>query len=233
MALECGHRRAVAVAAQLGVGVIEAWQFELGGERHRAEHNDPCRNSRTRAEPTAWRATASGWSRKGCGCLPRRRSGRGQSQLDNKSVTSRQLLARARSREWCPRRPGSAPAEHKRKRRPCMARKRVFLLLVAALAIAGASVAVAQASTGGRSHRHDGDQGSRKGGGSGTRHADQAPRRDLPGERLVRPLLRHLSQRGQPDGRAAVPCRAGHADGERAVGGAADEQPQQRQSAAA
>ncbi len=50
-----------------------------------------------------------------------------------------------------------------------MARKRVFLLLVAALAIAGASVAVAQASTGARSHRHDGDQGSGRGSGSGTR----------------------------------------------------------------
>ncbi len=42
-----------------------------------------------------------------------------------------------------------------------MARKRVFLLLFAALALAGVSVAVAQASTGGRSHRHGGGQGSR------------------------------------------------------------------------
>ena len=50
-----------------------------------------------------------------------------------------------------------------------MARKRVFLLLVAALAIAGASVAVAQASTGGRSHHRDGDQGSGRGSGSDTR----------------------------------------------------------------
>jgi phospholipase C len=47
-----------------------------------------------------------------------------------------------------------------------MARKRVLSLLLAALVIAGASVAVAQASTGGRSHRHDGDHGS--GGGPST-----------------------------------------------------------------
>ena len=40
-----------------------------------------------------------------------------------------------------------------------MARKRVLLLLAAALAVAGASVAVAQASTGGRSHGRDGDHG--------------------------------------------------------------------------
>jgi phospholipase C len=47
-----------------------------------------------------------------------------------------------------------------------MARKRVLSLLLAAFVIAGASVAVAQASTGGRSHRHDGDHGS--GGGPAT-----------------------------------------------------------------
>jgi phospholipase C len=40
-----------------------------------------------------------------------------------------------------------------------MARKRVLTLLMAAFLIAGASVAVAQASTHGRSHRHDGDHG--------------------------------------------------------------------------
>ena len=51
-----------------------------------------------------------------------------------------------------------------------MARKRVFLLLLAALVVAGASVAVAQASTGARSHRHDDDQAfGGWGGGSGTR----------------------------------------------------------------
>src|SRR5690242_4579120 len=47
-----------------------------------------------------------------------------------------------------------------------MARKRVLSLLLAAFLIAGASVAVAQASTHGRSHRHDGDRGS--GGGPAT-----------------------------------------------------------------
>jgi phospholipase C len=47
-----------------------------------------------------------------------------------------------------------------------MARKRVLSLLLAAFFIAGASVAVAQASTHGRSHRHDGDHGS--GGGPAT-----------------------------------------------------------------
>jgi phospholipase C len=46
-----------------------------------------------------------------------------------------------------------------------MARKRMLTLLIAAFVIAGASVAVAQASTGGRSHRHDGDHG---GGGGPT-----------------------------------------------------------------
>ncbi|MBV9605223.1 MAG: hypothetical protein JO027_08955, partial [Solirubrobacterales bacterium] len=46
-----------------------------------------------------------------------------------------------------------------------MARKRVLSLLLAALLIVGASVAVAQASTGGRSHRHDGDPGSGGWGG--------------------------------------------------------------------
>ena len=45
-----------------------------------------------------------------------------------------------------------------------MARKRVLLLLMAALVIAGASVAVAQASTGGRTNHRDGDWG---GGGQG------------------------------------------------------------------
>src|SRR5947209_8532888 len=40
-----------------------------------------------------------------------------------------------------------------------MARKRVLSLLLAAFLLAGASVAVAQASTHGRSHRHDGDHG--------------------------------------------------------------------------
>ena len=33
--------------------------------------------------------------------------------------------------------------------------------------------------------------------GPDRRNADQAPRRDLPGERLVRPLLRHLPERGE------------------------------------
>jgi phospholipase C len=47
-----------------------------------------------------------------------------------------------------------------------MARNRVLSLLLAAFVIAGASVAVAQASTHGRSHRHDGDHGS--GGGPAT-----------------------------------------------------------------
>ncbi len=47
-----------------------------------------------------------------------------------------------------------------------MARKRVLSLLLAAIFIVGASVAVAQASTGGRSHRHDGDRGDA--GGSRT-----------------------------------------------------------------
>ncbi|MBV8947345.1 MAG: hypothetical protein JOZ95_18095, partial [Solirubrobacterales bacterium] len=46
-----------------------------------------------------------------------------------------------------------------------MARKRVLSLLMAAFLIAGAGVAVAQASTGGRSHRRDGDHGS---GGAAT-----------------------------------------------------------------
>ncbi|MBV9364187.1 MAG: alkaline phosphatase family protein [Solirubrobacterales bacterium] len=46
-----------------------------------------------------------------------------------------------------------------------MARKRVLSLLMAAFLIAGAGVAVAQASTGGRSHRRDGDYGS---GGAAT-----------------------------------------------------------------
>ena len=41
-----------------------------------------------------------------------------------------------------------------------MARKRVITLLMAAFLIAGAGVAVAQASTHGRSQRHDGDQGA-------------------------------------------------------------------------
>ena len=44
-----------------------------------------------------------------------------------------------------------------------MARKRVLSLLLAAFFIAGASVAVAQASTHGRSHRHDGDFGAGRG----------------------------------------------------------------------
>jgi phospholipase C len=47
-----------------------------------------------------------------------------------------------------------------------MARKRVLSLLLAAFFVVGASVAVAQASTHGRSHRHDGDHGS--GGRSAT-----------------------------------------------------------------
>ena len=35
VAFELRHRGAVAVAAQLGVGVVEARKFELGGKRHR------------------------------------------------------------------------------------------------------------------------------------------------------------------------------------------------------
>ena len=54
-----------------------------------------------------------------------------------------------------------------------MARKRVLSLLMAAFFIAGASVAVAQASTHGRSHRHDGDHGS------GGRHATATPIKHL------------------------------------------------------
>ena len=49
-----------------------------------------------------------------------------------------------------------------------MARKRVLLLLVAALAVAGASVAVAQASTGHRSHGRDGDPGFGRSGHTAT-----------------------------------------------------------------
>ena len=62
-----------------------------------------------------------------------------------------------------------------------MTRKRVLLLLVAALAIAGASVAVAQASTGGRSHHRDGDSGGggQVGGGAG------GPRISTPIKHLV------------------------------------------------
>ncbi len=58
-----------------------------------------------------------------------------------------------------------------------MARKRVLSLLLAAFFIVGASVAVAQASTSGRSHRHDGDSGW--GGGSG------GPRTSTPIKHLV------------------------------------------------
>jgi phospholipase C len=58
-----------------------------------------------------------------------------------------------------------------------MARKRVLLLLLAALAIVGASVvAVAQASTGGRSHKRDGDWG---GGGQGGGPATATPVKHL------------------------------------------------------
>jgi phospholipase C len=49
-----------------------------------------------------------------------------------------------------------------------MARKRVLSLLLAAFFIAGASVAVAQASTHGRSHRHDGDSGGGRGPATAT-----------------------------------------------------------------
>ena len=41
------------------------------------------------------------------------------------------------------------------------------------------------------------------------RHADQAPRRDLPGERLLRSLLRHLPARGQHRRRAAFHASPG------------------------
>jgi len=50
----------------------------------------------------------------------------------------------------------------------------------------------------------------------GKRDADQAPGRDLPGEHLLRPLLRDLSVRGQHR-REHVPRHAGHPDGERAL----------------
>ena len=71
--------------------------------------------------------------------------------------------------------------------------------------------------------------------------ADQAPRRDLRRERVVRPLLRHLPVRGE-HGRHHVPRQAGHADGERPVQQdhqerpgrpAADGQPERVQPAAA
>ena len=48
--------------------------------------------------------------------------------------------------------------------------------------------------------------------------ADQAPGGHLRRERLVRPLLRHLSQRHQPARRAGVPRRPGYAVGQRLVG---------------
>jgi phospholipase C len=57
-----------------------------------------------------------------------------------------------------------------------MARKRVLLLLVAALAVTGASVAVAQASNRGRSHHPDGDSG---GGGQAGRPATATPIKHL------------------------------------------------------
>ena len=48
--------------------------------------------------------------------------------------------------------------------------------------------------------------------------ADQAPGRDLPGERLLRPLLRHVPDRGEHR-RPAVRGGAGHAGGRRADAG--------------
>src|SRR5262249_35287968 len=46
--------------------------------------------------------------------------------------------------------------------------------------------------------------------------ADQAPGRDLPGEPLVRRLLRHLSRRGESAWTAALPGAARHAIDQRA-----------------
>ena len=86
-----------------------------------------------------------------------------------------------------------------------MARKRVLLLLLAALAVAGASVAVAQASTHGRSARPRWRPRLRR--RRARRDAGQARRRDLPGERLLRSLLRHVSERRQHR-RPDVPRRA-------------------------
>ena len=48
------------------------------------------------------------------------------------------------------------------------------------------------------------------------RHADPAPGGDLPGERLLRSLLRHLSLCPQCAGRAALPRAPVHARGQRA-----------------
>ena len=68
--------------------------------------------------------------------------------------------------------------------------------LAAALAVSGGAIAASTAAAGGaHANRSAGRHAKTAEAASST--PDQARRRDLPGERLVRPLLRHLSERGE------------------------------------
>ena len=88
-----------------------------------------------------------------------------------------------------------------------------------------ALVVVASAAAGAR--RIDARRSARRRRRTPLRHAHAHPAsgRDLPGERLLRPLLRHVSERREQR-RQPVRCGAAHAHGRRADAGAADEQPE-------
>ena len=90
------------------------------------------------------------------------------------------------------------------------------LALVVVTAAAASLAATAHASRSRRRRR----RASRR-----DAHAHPAPGGDLPGERLVRPLFRHVSERGQHR-RPAVRRGAAHARRERADAGTAHEQPE-------
>ena len=103
-----------------------------------------------------------------------------------------------------------------------MSRTRIGAALLAVSAVAAVA----------RRHQRARIRGRRQAGRRQNGDADQAPRRDLPGERLVRPLLRHLSA-GCQHGRLPVRRGSRHAAGQRALDRAARDQPEQRAAEAA
>jgi len=79
-----------------------------------------------------------------------------------------------------------------------------------------------------------GPHGSRRPASAGPdQHPDQARRRPLRRERVLRPLLRHLPQRDQPGGAAPVHRQGRHALRQRARSDPADQQPELVPAAAA
>ena len=121
--------------------------------------------------------------------------------------------SRLRRARWAKAQPRSVP-EHRKAR---------YYAAITAATVIGAGLAVGATVAGANAApRTAGSAAPDQPGGQldrparRDRDADQAPGRDLPGERVVRPLLRDLSVRGQHR-RDHLPRQARHPDGERPV----------------